>query len=689
MLAVAGCDVGAPVGPGAPLARDEAALIVSDPVSGPAAGLAGAVSSGLVTNRGRNETSVYVAAPSGLAPTAVAAEVENERTDASLRLSVVEGGFDPVLFEAATGDTLAVKFTLGDGGSTFIRATVPARRRPRVVRTQPVRGRTDVALNTVIRTVFSEPVDLASLTDSTVRLLQGNTALPGIVRAAEGMAFAAEFVPAEPLVPGTEYRIVLSEGIRDLSGDPLEAPAPIAFTTFGEPGTGAVTVTAVTSGDEPGGYTLWVDDAPGFHLDPNATVTFGNVSAGAHAIVLRGVGANCTVAGGIHQWVLVRDGSTAPVEFAVTCLPLPSLVLTVVTIGEEIDPDGYQVLLNEAPAGQVPANGSITLPLDLGIVSVTLAGVSPNCSQPDPASLAVEPSPVAEIIVERTIVCARSFQPQGRIAFSGWETVAGELRAAIYVANADGTGRVRITNVPERDMAPSWSPDGNRIVFARETEPGVSDLHVVDADGSNPVKLTEGAVAYDPAWSPDGRRIAFVSWRGTAAEIRVMDLDGGSGPSLRISPPDQGQYFEPVWSPSGTQVAFVGTVPGRDVFDLYVADADGGTMRRHEHVDASGSGVDAYGSYFSPAWLSDGQTIAVNQCIWGAWSYGCDGIGYIAVHPDDREVVILAENLRGAVWSSDGTTIAYEANGTIRFIRPDGQRGGVVIENAVEPAWRP
>lgn len=35
--------------------------------------------------------------------------------------------------------------------------------------------------------------------------------------------------------------------------------------------------------------------------------------------------------------------------------------------------------------------------------------------------------------------------------------------------NADGTSPIRITNDPQLDIAPSWSPDGTEIVWVRQT----------------------------------------------------------------------------------------------------------------------------------------------------------------------------------------------------------------------------
>jgi WD40 repeat protein len=50
----------------------------------------------------------------------------------------------------------------------------------------------------------------------------------------------------------------------------------------------------------------------------------------------------------------------------------------------------------------------------------------------------------------------------GKIAF----TIGREGNAEIYVMNADGSGRTRLTNNPGDDINSSWSPEGTKIAFA-------------------------------------------------------------------------------------------------------------------------------------------------------------------------------------------------------------------------------
>jgi len=95
---------------------------------------------------------------------------------------------------------------------------------------------------------------------------------------------------------------------------------------------------------------------------------------------------------------------------------------------------------------------------------------------------------------------------------------------------------INLTRNPAGDFNPAWSPDGKKIAFSSERDspqrfgpPGVrsSDIYVMDADGSNVLRLTS-AKGWDgsPAWSGDGQTIFFYSDREGASRIWRMKADG-------------------------------------------------------------------------------------------------------------------------------------------------------------------
>ena len=103
----------------------------------------------------------------------------------------------------------------------------------------------------------------------------------------------------------------------------------------------------------------------------------------------------------------------------------------------------------------------------------------------------------------------------------------------VWVANADGSGTHRLTFTGAESW-PAWSPDGSRIASVSHRDDSSharSDLHVMDADGGNARRITDGTVAVfqdAPVWSPDGTRIAIVGIRagGFGSDVLLVAADG-------------------------------------------------------------------------------------------------------------------------------------------------------------------
>ena len=63
----------------------------------------------------------------------------------------------------------------------------------------------------------------------------------------------------------------------------------------------------------------------------------------------------------------------------------------------------------------------------------------------------------------------------------------------LFTMNADGSDQKQITFNNEKDVLPSWSPEGNRIAFSsyRFGKKDKGDIFLINRDGNNELKLTK------------------------------------------------------------------------------------------------------------------------------------------------------------------------------------------------------
>jgi Tol biopolymer transport system component len=214
----------------------------------------------------------------------------------------------------------------------------------------------------------------------------------------------------------------------------------------------------------------------------------------------------------------------------------------------------------------------------------------------------------------------------------------------LWLVQPDGAAPRRFTHPVSgvSDDDPAWSPDGQKVVFLRDSD---TDLYVIRADGRDLKKLplqaqSLGSLQYlgHPRWSPDGRRLAFDALVASdGCQIYVGSLNEryarplGRDHSASDSPCD---YF-PDWSPDGHWIAFSrrsGSGPTR----LYLIDPSG--KRLHRLTAHKGNG---------PRWSPDGKRIAF-----------FDGNSVFVINADGTGLKKVSAGFSPA-WSPNGSELVF------------------------------
>lgn len=142
----------------------------------------------------------------------------------------------------------------------------------------------------------------------------------------------------------------------------------------------------------------------------------------------------------------------------------------------------------------------------------------------------------------------------------------------LYRLDLTNLNVTRIAETPDYETAPSYSPDGLRIVYAAGV-PGDRADHIftIRNDGGAKTQLTDiDANDTSPRFSPDGEMIVFArdktyNWGGLAANWEpggVICLISADGTNLRQLTSDEDFAFEPYFSVDGTRIVY-STVNGR------------------------------------------------------------------------------------------------------------------------------
>ncbi|MCQ1536672.1 PGF-pre-PGF domain-containing protein [Methanosarcina sp. KYL-1] len=244
----------------------------------------------------------------------------------------------------------------------------------------------------------------------------------------------------------------------------------------------------------------------------------------------------------------------------------------------------------------------------------------------------------------------------------------------IGIVNSDGSGLITIpngflTSCTQSWQSQVWSPDGSKILYSSD-ESGNEDIYIINADGTGKTRLTTDAGdEHDPRFSPDGSRILFVSGWGGNSDIWVMDADGSNKVQLTT---DTAYDSDPMWSPDGTKIAFSSDRNGN--FDIWVMELSEDSVEPPAPEIVSVSFEPQTGVYA-------GETATISVTVKN--NGGKSGEGYVIVSfPNDEEIMSLggsSDNVKtypagSEIWGRDGIIDSSEYT-LVELYEPEWETG--------------
>lgn len=121
--------------------------------------------------------------------------------------------------------------------------------------------------------------------------------------------------------------------------------------------------------------------------------------------------------------------------------------------------------------------------------------------------------------------CSPDWSPDGtQIVFDRYIDSTGRIE--IFVIGSDGKNMQRLTTLQTYGTVhPAWSPDGKQIAFVS------GDLVIMNADGSNLRYLNTRLQPWSPTWSPNGQYIIFNAQSSAGnQEVFIVRSDGSDRP---------------------------------------------------------------------------------------------------------------------------------------------------------------
>ena len=155
-----------------------------------------------------------------------------------------------------------------------------------------------------------------------------------------------------------------------------------------------------------------------------------------------------------------------------------------------------------------------------------------------------------------------SLSPDGRYLVYSYPQAPDETEFDLFILALEGGREQRLVSHPANDQAPSWTPDGEHILFLSDRS-GQQGLYAVDVQDGRPLgspELVRSAVGdlwpirFDESGALHSRLAT------TRVDVHVAEVDVGRT-RLVSEPSPLSQHFEgtntsPSWSPDGQRIAY-------------------------------------------------------------------------------------------------------------------------------------
>ena len=209
-----------------------------------------------------------------------------------------------------------------------------------------------------------------------------------------------------------------------------------------------------------------------------------------------------------------------------------------------------------------------------------------------------------------------SWTPDGRIVFSTHTSGS----QSVWVMEANGTGKKRLTGDSFINGLPAVSPDGRYIIFSSDRD-GATGIWRMNIDGSNQKKLTDGKQDAFPVFSLDGQWIIYVADSALAPRTRKISIEGGDVTQLTYEVPNLTPQSLTI-SPDGKQAAcFYKETPSSPSSGIAILPIEGGKPLKTFSVPPTRTGI-------ALRWMPDGQSLAYINTTGGVsniWMQPLDG----------------------------------------------------------------